>query len=298
MSFQRGVPLGAFLALACVPAAPPTTLAEADRAVIEREVTLAMDSLIAAASRVDADRVFGYYAPGLHVEDGALTSLDSLQANYRALYATLQRIDFTIRRQQVRALSPNLAMVVAEGSYAVVARGGGRQQGRVAWTLLWQRESDRWRLLHSHQSFPAAVPVPTDQATASTTAAKEIARQSARHVEAWRGNIPDSVLAVYAQDAVLMFPDAPDVRGHSAIREMLSGLFGSTRVESLDVRPDAIEVYGSTALEWGTYREVYVPQGQRAISEDGRYLIEWQRQPGGSWAIRRFMGNTVRRSPS
>jgi uncharacterized protein (TIGR02246 family) len=128
---------------------------------------------------------------------------------------------------------------------------------------------------------------------ADASAAQEIARQSERHNAAWRLSNADSVAALYAPDGVVMFQDAPDVRGREAIRTLLAGMFDSTTVESLDVRPDTIEVYGSSAMEWGTYTESVKPRSSPAVRFEGRYVLQWQRQPDGQWAIRRFTGNTL-----
>ena len=133
-----------------------------------------------------------------------------------------------------------------------------------------------------------------DASASDASAVQEITRQGERHNAAWRLSNADSVAAVFAPDAELMFPDAPDVEGRDAIRQMLAGMFDSTRVESLDVRPDTIEVYGSSAMEWGTYEEVVAPRGQPKVRFEGRYLLHWQRQPDGQWAIRRFTGNTTK----
>ena len=136
-----------------------------------------------------------------------------------------------------------------------------------------------------------------DDGAAAASAAQEIARQGERHNAAWRLSNADSVAAVFAPDAVIMFPDAPDARGREAIRAMLAGMFDSTTVESLDVRPDTIEVYGSSAMEWGTYTESVKPRSSPAVSFEGRYVLHWQRQPDGRWAIRRFIGNTLSATP-
>ena len=134
-------------------------------------------------------------------------------------------------------------------------------------------------------------------AARDAAAAQEIARQGERHNAAWRLNNPDSVAAFFAPDGVIMFPDAPDARGHEAIRALLAGIFDSTTVESLDVRPDTIEVHGASATEWGTYTESVKPRSSPAVRLEGRYVIQWQRQADGQWAIRRFTGNTVSATP-
>ena len=153
MCRRRASSLAALLALACASGAP-AALTEVERSTIEREVTAAMDSLLAAAMRRDADAVFGRFAPGPHADDGALATRDELERVYRPLYASTARLDLRMSRREVRVLSPDVAMVVAEGTFDATGRDGARQQGRNAWTFVWERAPDGWRVLHQHQSSP------------------------------------------------------------------------------------------------------------------------------------------------
>jgi len=135
-------------------------------------------------------------------------------------------------------------------------------------------------------------------ATRGGEAEQIIQRQSAAHVDAWLHGDAERVSALYDADGAILFPDAPDVRGRSNVRDMLLNLFGSTRVESLEVSRELIEVFGNVAYEWGTYREVSRPQGKASVQEDGRYVMRWKRQVNGEWLISRFTGNSLRRSPT
>ena len=128
------------------------------------------------------------------------------------------------------------------------------------------------------------------------TADARIREEGVRHAESWRRNDAAAVSSSFAENGVLAFPDAPDVRGREGVRGALATLFASTHIDSLQVMPGTIEVCDSVAHEWGTYREVYRPQGQAAVREDGRYVVRWIRQPSGEWRISRFTGNTIRRS--
>jgi uncharacterized protein (TIGR02246 family) len=129
-----------------------------------------------------------------------------------------------------------------------------------------------------------------------TDARQRIRRQGEQHVEAWIHNDAARTASMYAGNGILSFPDAPDARGTAAVRDLLTAFFTSTRVDSIQVTPDTIEVFGDIAYEWGTYREVYRPEGKPAVREEGRYVMRWTHEADGEWKISRFTGNTVHRS--
>jgi ketosteroid isomerase-like protein len=101
---------------------------------------------------------------------------------------------------------------------------------------------------------------------------------------------------MYAANGILSLPDAPDARGSTAVRDLITGFLTSTRVDSIQVTPDTIEVFGDVAYEWGSYHQVYRPEGKPAVREDGRYVMRWAREADGEWRISRFTNNSVHRS--
>jgi uncharacterized protein (TIGR02246 family) len=135
----------------------------------------------------------------------------------------------------------------------------------------------------------------TGSVTSAAEAREAVRRQSARLTAVWPSGNLDSIMPLFADDAVLGFPDAPDSRGQSAIRETLANAFGALKVESLEAHADTLEVFDDAAYEWGTYHERYVETGKPATQEEGRYVIRWARQSDGSWRISRFTGNTVKK---
>jgi hypothetical protein len=60
------------------------------------------------------------------------------------------------------------------------------------------------------------------------------------------------------------------------------------RVDSASALPDTIEVFGTTALLWGSYFERLTFPGQPVSEQHGRFVIQWVRQPGGAWLIHRY----------
>ena len=59
-------------------------------------------------------------------------------------------------------------------------------------------------------------------------------------------------------------------------------------VDSAESMPETIEVFGDTALLWGTYFEKLSFPGQPVSEQHGRFVMEWVRQADGRWLIQRY----------
>jgi uncharacterized protein (TIGR02246 family) len=155
----------------------------------------------------------------------------------------------------------------------------------LTWGCMAERETDRST-------------TETGSVTSASEARDAVRRQSAHMVTMWPSENLDSMMTLFADDAVLLFPDMPGARGKPAIREHLAGAFGSLSIESIDTQIDTIEVFDDVAYEWGTYRERYTETGKPQTQEEGRYLIRWERQDDGAWRVTRFTANTIRKGPA
>ncbi len=134
--------------------------------------------------------------------------------------------------------------------------------------------------------------------TSAAEAREAVRRQSNRFTAAWPTENVDSIMLLVADDAVFAFPEGPDVRGRTAIRETLTNAFGSLKVEMLQAHIDTIEVFDDAAYEWGTYDERFTETGKPPVQVEGRYLLRWARDPDGTWRISRFTGNEIKREPA
>jgi uncharacterized protein (TIGR02246 family) len=127
------------------------TLADEQR--IEQEVQLATDSLLAASGRTDVDAAMAPYAEAMHADNGELMSRAELEEMYAAVYAGLDRIEFTPSVSNVQVLGPDAAVWVGQATYRGFAADTITAQGQMALTLVWERDEGDWRVLHMHQSF-------------------------------------------------------------------------------------------------------------------------------------------------
>ncbi len=107
--------------------------------------------------------------------------------------------------------------------------------------------------------------------------------------EAWNAVIAkdvDKFIAVCADKDIMFPPNAPIVTGKEAIRAHLSEAF-SRRDFAISWQTTKIEVSrsGDLAYSHGTY-EVTVndPEGN-PVTDKGKWVTVWEKQPDGSWKV-------------
>ena len=91
----------------------------------------------------------------------------------------------------------------------------------------------------------------------------------------------------FSPRGVLFEPGIPPIVGAHSIRAFVES-FPGVEVDSAMLRADTIEVFGGTALVWGTYFERLHFPGQPESAQHGRFVMEWRRDRQGLWLIERY----------
>lgn len=94
----------------------------------------------------------------------------------------------------------------------------------------------------------------------------------------------DGAVAFYAENAVLLPPNAPIATDAGAIRASWAGLLGSNT--SLSWKPAGAEVASSGKLGYvyGSYAlTIKDPNGGPAIHDTGKFVEIWKKQADGQW---------------
>jgi len=97
-------------------------------------------------------------------------------------------------------------------------------------------------------------------------------------------------VSVYAEDGILLPPNAPAVQGRAAIQNFFTGLPKITAFKQSVVE---IEAQGNLAYPRGTYEMTMMPPAAKApLNDRGKVLAVWRKQPNGSWLVLRVMWNS------
>ena len=130
----------------------------------------------------------------------------------------------------------------------------------------------------------AAIPAPAAPG-ADAAARSEIEAATSRYARFLRTGPADSLAAMYAADGELLSPGMAAVRGPAAILAFMAPFASLATVESADMTSDALTVSGSSAMQWGNYRQTVIPRGQARGEFRGRFVAEWRREGDGHWRI-------------
>jgi|CXWL01.1.fsa_nt_gi uncharacterized protein (TIGR02246 family) len=129
---------------------------------------------------------------------------------------------------------------------------------------------------------PAREAGPADPAIRS-----EVLAAMERYQVAARTVNPDSIASLYTETAMLFEPGITPIQGRDAIRAFIAS-FPGVRVEIATASPDTIEVFGNTALYWGSYFERLTFPGQPQSEQHGKFVAELVRQTDGRWLLHRL----------
>jgi uncharacterized protein (TIGR02246 family) len=192
-------------------------------------------------------------------------------------------------------------VAVAQGRETFTRRDGER--GRFVWTDVLERRGRRWVIIAAQDVVASAGERPpggtlfsgASPAPAATPAVREIERTRSEYVAAWLAGNADQLAGLYAEDALVLYPDQPPVSGRRAIGDYFKGFFEEFDRAQFELRSVEIVVTGSWAYDRGTYRWKGTPRkGGGPVEDSGKYLVILVPQPDGRWRVARDMDNSDR----
>lgn len=119
---------------------------------------------------------------------------------------------------------------------------------------------------------------------------RAIEGNNARLIRTFLDGDAAAAASLFAEDAMLLFPGMEMLVGRPAIQQGFAGIFGAVRYIEVVADIREVQVFGDYAVEVGTSRFTYQVAGQ-TVTERGKYLVTWKRQPAGNWLIHRDVSN-------
>ncbi len=131
-------------------------LTEMEKEAIKKEITNQFNQLVSAANASDADAWFEYYSK----EEFLSTIAGTDYYATRSAWGDTITYYFSIRERQhleslevrVHALTPSLALMTSEQNMEIWLKSGEHNKYKHVFTMIWKKEQDGWKILHSHES--------------------------------------------------------------------------------------------------------------------------------------------------
>lgn len=189
-------------------------------------------------------------------------------------------------------------VAVAQGNELFTERSGN--QGRFVWTDVLVRRANNWFIVAAQDVVVPAgnptksAPLFTDIAGTNVSRGGIDATRNA-YVAAWRKGDSSAIAELYADDAIVLYPNQPPVSGRTAIREYFTEFFRSFARQDFALESNEIVIAGDLAFDRGSYRwRGYPHDTGKPESDDGKYLVVLRRRADGQWQVARDMDNSNR----
>ena len=114
-----------------------------------------------------------------------------------------------------------------------------------------------------------------------------------RLVRALRANSSDSLMALMADDVVLMPPNEPVLKGKGAVRAWYDQFLTQLRTSGLTITNREVLMGGEWATELAAFQWTLAPvAGGPAVIDRGNYVQVWHHEPDGRWLFARELWNS------
>jgi uncharacterized protein (TIGR02246 family) len=117
-----------------------------------------------------------------------------------------------------------------------------------------------------------------------------IDRVNRRFVEAWNAGDVAGAMTVYTDDATILPPGAPRVKGRGAIQQFWQGVKDSG-VRAVTLQTDDLEISGDLAREIGTATLTVRAEDGAEQTMTAKFVVVWKRQ-GDEWRWHTDIWNT------
>jgi uncharacterized protein (TIGR02246 family) len=136
----------------------------------------------------------------------------------------------------------------------------------------------------------------TQQQQASSAAADPapINQLRSKYQTAYNAGDAAGVAALFTDDAVSLPDHHAALQGKAAIQQYLQEIFSQFSV-TMTITPADTEIVGTFAHEHGSFVIKVTPKtGGETVTDDGKYLVVFERGADGTWKIHHDMDNSNR----
>ncbi len=114
---------------------------------------------------------------------------------------------------------------------------------------------------------------------------------SSKWTEAFNQGDASGVVALYADDAVILPPNNTMIQGKEGIEKFWNGMM-QMGVKDVSLTTVNLDGSGNVVYEIGKYSLSIEAEGQEMMRDSGKYIVVWKRHEDGSWKIHADIWNS------
>jgi uncharacterized protein (TIGR02246 family) len=135
-----------------------STMSPQQQQDIEKAVLKVHKQMVQADADLDVDKFFSYildFDKGLIIRDGQLfkTRQEAFDV-IKTAFEAISRIKRTYEQTHITVISPQTALLTAQGTSTVTLTDGRILEGPFALTMVYVLRDGKWKVLHGHFSIP------------------------------------------------------------------------------------------------------------------------------------------------
>jgi len=130
---------------------------DVEKEAIEKEIKDQFNQLVSTLNQSDAGEWSKFYSKGEFLSTIAGTDYYAT----RSAWVDVITNYFSMRERQhveplqvrVTALTPEIALMTSEENAEMWLKSGNNIKSKHVFTMIWKKEQDDWKILHSHESW-------------------------------------------------------------------------------------------------------------------------------------------------
>jgi|WetSurMetagenome_2_1015567.scaffolds.fasta_scaffold00069_8 ketosteroid isomerase-like protein len=130
---------------------------EAEKEVIKKEVNEQFNQLVSALNQLNAGTWSEFYSKDEFLSSIVSTDYYASRSEWMDLithyFSTRERQHIEPLEVRVAALTPTLALMTSEEKAEMWSKSGENIKSNHVYTMIWKKEQDGWKVLHSHESW-------------------------------------------------------------------------------------------------------------------------------------------------
>ena len=128
-----------------------------EKETIKKEVKEQFGRLVTALNKMDAKEWSNFYSKDEFISAFVSTELyakrDAWIDTITKYFSMRQKQQVTVTEVEVTPLAQNLALMTSKEGSEMVIKDGTVMKSNHVFTMVWKKEKEGWKILHSHESW-------------------------------------------------------------------------------------------------------------------------------------------------